>query len=91
MKLHVKRWKRISDKSRGYRDIWKNMGIQNVTLTRHTSETIATIGNILLSGVFETQITDEYIEIMGFDMVNQITDQFGVTCPDYYHIRCYLL
>ena len=72
-------------------DRWHSMGKHGVTITRKMQETVATIGGIRLTGVFEVNMTDKYLEIIGFDMVNQVTDDKGIKMPDYYHVRCFAI
>lgn len=65
------------------------MGTHNVTITGHGTECKATLDKLNLSGVFSVQLTNKFLEFIGFDYHGN-KNSCSCRAPDYVHLRCFL-
>jgi hypothetical protein len=67
MKFDVRKWERVWTEDRSsYEDTYKSIGVKCVSFSGHGDNQIATIGTMNIRGVFNTHMTDDYLEINGF-------------------------
>lgn len=65
MKLRVEQWERVWSGD-DYEDVYHDLGVKNFTLEGCGDNTVVRLDDLLITGVFGLQVTDDYIEFGGF-------------------------